>query len=126
MRRCTVEVEVVLLHVLAVVRLVVGQSKEPLLEDGIPPVPQGQGEAEALLIVGDAGQTVFAPTIGARTGMIVGEEIPGVTVFAVVLAHGAPLSLTEVRSPLLPVDLLLTCLVKPGVFGCSHQCPPVA
>src|SRR5216684_8619588 len=37
--------------------------------------------------------------------MIVGEEIPGVTRFAIVLAYGAPLSLTQVGTPLLPRPL---------------------
>ena len=76
--RRAIEVEVVLLHVLAVVALAVGQSEEPLLEDRILAVPQSHAEAEALLVVGDAGDAVFAPAVGAGAGMIVGEEVPGV------------------------------------------------
>ena len=105
MGRRAVEVEVVLLHILAVVPLAVGQSEEPLLEDRIFPVPQGQREAEALLVVGDAGQPVFAPAVGARAGLIVGEEAPGIAVLAVVLADRSPLALAEVGAPFLPVDL---------------------
>ena len=100
--RRAVEVEVVLLHVLAVVPLAVGEPEEPLLEDGILAVPQGQREAEALLVIGDAGDAVLAPAVGAGAGMIVGEEIPGIAVFAVVLAHRSPLPLAEVGPPLLP------------------------
>ena len=48
-----VEVEVVLLDVLAVVALAVGQAEQPFLQDGVPPVPQREREAEALLVVGD-------------------------------------------------------------------------
>jgi hypothetical protein len=44
-RRRTVEVEVVLLHILSMVALVVGQSEEPFLENRILAVPQGQREA---------------------------------------------------------------------------------
>jgi len=44
-----VEVEVVLFHILAVVPFAVGQSEEPLFEDGVLPVPQGQAEAEGCL-----------------------------------------------------------------------------
>ena len=77
-RRRAVEVEVVLLHVLAVVAFAVGQPEEPLLEDRILAVPQGQREAEALLVVGDAGEAVFAPAVGARAGLVVGEVVPGV------------------------------------------------
>jgi hypothetical protein len=58
-----VEVEVVLLHVLAVVALTVGQAEEPFLEDGIVAVPQGQREAEELPVVADAGEPVFTPPI---------------------------------------------------------------
>ena len=46
-----VQVEVVLLDVLPVVALAVGQAEQALLEDGVGPVPQGQGEAQALLVV---------------------------------------------------------------------------
>ena len=100
--RRAIEVEVVLLHVLAVVALAVGQPEEPLLEDRILAVPQRQAEAEALLVVGDAGDAVFAPAVGAGAGVIVGEEVPGVARFAVVLAHRAPLAFAEIRPPLLP------------------------
>src|SRR5262249_3497582 len=97
-----VEVEVVLLDVLAVVAFAVGQSKEAFLEDGILAVPQGEREAEPLLVIRDAGQAVLAPAIGPRAGLIVAEVIPGIATFAVVLAHRAPLPFAEVRSPLLP------------------------
>jgi hypothetical protein len=56
-----VEVEVALLHVLAVIALAVREAEEPLLEDGILAVPQGQGEAEELPVVGDSPQSVLAP-----------------------------------------------------------------
>ena len=119
--RRAVEVEVVLLHVLAVVPLAVGQSEEPLLEDRVLPVPQRQRKAEALLVVGDAGQPVFAPAVGARAGLIVGEEIPGVAVLAVILADRSPLALAEVGPPFLPVDLLLASLLQSCGFG-GHGC----
>ena len=38
-----------LLHILAVVSLRTGQTKEALLEDGIALVPEGEGKTEALL-----------------------------------------------------------------------------
>ena len=45
-RRRAVEVEVVLLHVLAVVALVAGQAEEALLEDRVALVPQREREAD--------------------------------------------------------------------------------
>jgi len=41
MRGRRVEIEIVLLDVLAVVALAVGELKKPFLNDGISPVPQG-------------------------------------------------------------------------------------
>ena len=63
--RRVVEVEVILLDVLPVIALAVGQAEHAFLEDRVPPVPQGQGEAEPLPVIGDAGQAVLAPAIGA-------------------------------------------------------------
>ena len=71
MGRRAVEVEVVLLDVLAVVALAVGQAEQAFLEDRVLAVPEGQGEAEPLLVVGDAGQAVLAPAVGARAGLVV-------------------------------------------------------
>ena len=120
MRRCAVEVEVVLLHVLAVIAFAVGQSEEPLLENRVPGVPEGQAEAEVLAVIGNASDPVLTPAVGARPGMIMREEIPGVPVFAVVLAHGAPLSLREVRSPLFPGDGPGAGFLEPTVFIVRH------
>ena len=47
--RRAVEVEVVLLHILAVVALAVGQPEEPLLEDRVLAVPQGQAKQRRCL-----------------------------------------------------------------------------
>ena len=107
-----VEVEVVLLHVLAVVALAVGQAEEPLLQDGVLAVPQGHAEAEQLPVVRDAREPVLTPPVGPRAGLVVAEVIPGVSGLAVVLAHRAPLALAEVGSPLLP-GLLLARLLEP-------------
>jgi hypothetical protein len=116
-----VEVEVVLLHVLAVVALAVGEPEEALFEDGILPVPQGQREAQALFVIGKAGDAVLAPAVGARAGLIVGEEIPRVSPFAVVLADRAPLPLAEVGPLFLPRDARLARLVQPLLLGDIHN-----
>src|SRR5262249_49243853 len=87
------------------------------LEDRVLPVPQGQREAKPLLVVGDAGEAVLPPAVGAGPGLVVGEVVPGVAALAVVFANGAPLPFAQVRPPLLPGDFLLSRLLKPGVFG---------
>ena len=63
---------------------------------GSLPFHRRQGEAEPLLVVGDAGQAVLAPAVGARAGLIVGEVVPGVSVPTVILPHRAPLPLAQV------------------------------
>ena len=54
MGRRRVEVEIIFLHVLAVVALGAGQSERALLEDRIALVPECERKAEALVIVRDA------------------------------------------------------------------------
>ena len=101
-RRRAVEVEVVLLHVLAVVALAVGEPEQALLQDRVALVPQRQRKAQPLLVVAESAEPVLAPPVGARARLVVGEVVPGVAVFAVVLADRAPLPLAEVGSPFLP------------------------
>jgi hypothetical protein len=102
-----VEVEVVLLDVLAVIALGPGQSEEALLEDRVLSVPHGQCQADLLLAIADAGNAVLVPPIGPRTGVIVREVLPGPAVLAVVLAHGAPGPFAQIGPPSLPVRLPL-------------------
>ena len=47
-------------------------------------------------------EPVLVPAVGARARVVVGEVVPGVAVGAVVLAHGAPRALGEVRAPAPP------------------------
>ncbi len=100
--RQVVDVEVVLLHVLAVVALGVGQTEQALLQNRVALVPQRQRQAEALLVVTDAGEAVLAPAVGPGPGLVVGEVRPRIAVVAVVLAHRPPLALAEVGPPHAP------------------------
>src|SRR4029453_2104582 len=102
----------VLLHVLAVVALGVGEAVHPLLEDRVDAVPQGQPEAQALVVVAEPGDAVLAPLVGPGAGLVVAEVAPGVAVVAVVLAHGAPLPLAQVRAPLAPRNVMLPALFQ--------------
>src|SRR5215472_8616295 len=114
--RRAVDVEVIFLDVFAVVAFAVGKSKHAFLQDGVATVPESNRETKLLLVVGEPGQPVFAPTVGARPGLIVGEVIPGISVLAVVLPYRAPLPLAQVRPPLFPRDATLTGLIKPLLF----------
>ena len=88
------------------VRLAVGEPEEAFLEDGVTLVPKGEGKAQALLVIRYPAETVLAPTIGARAGLVVAEVGPCVSVLAIILADRAPLPLAQVRSPLLPGDAM--------------------
>ena len=70
-RRRAVEIEVVLLDVFAMIALAVREPEQALLENRILSVPKSQRKAEPLLVVGDAGQAVFAPAIGAGASLVV-------------------------------------------------------
>src|SRR5206468_12529977 len=97
-----VQVPPVLLGVLAVVPLRAGQPEDALFQDGVAPVPEGQGEAQGLADVADPGQAVLAPPVRAGAGVIVGEGVPGRSSGAVVLADSPPGPLRQIRTPLPP------------------------
>ena len=119
--RRRVEVEVVLLHVLAVVSLAVGQAEQPFLEDGVLAVPQRQREAEQLAVIGDPSEPVLAPAIGPRAGLVVAEVVPRVARVAIVLPHRPPLPLREIRSPFPPRGGLGTGFLQATTLGVHLQ-----
>src|ERR1035438_6029581 len=98
-----VEVEVALFHVLPVIPLRAGETEEALLQHRVFAVPKRQREAEPALAIGDAEQPVLAPTIGAAAGMVVREVIPDRAVRRIILPHGGPLALGEIRAPAFPI-----------------------
>ena len=114
MRRRAVDVEVQLLHVLAVVALRIRQPEQPFLENRVEAVPHRERDAPVLVVVAESGNAVFAPAVGATARMIVREIVPGGAVFAVVLAHRAPLTLAEIRPPALPARAVGG--MEPGSF----------
>ena len=117
MRGRAVQVEVVLLDVLTVVPLGPGQAEHPLLQDRVSAVPKRGGEAQVLVDVADAAQAVLVPAVRPRAGVVVGEVSPRLAAGAVVLAHGAPCALREVRPPGPPRDPRFTGLVQPLLLG---------
>ncbi len=118
-----VEVEVILLDVLTVVALGVRQAEQALFQDGVPPIPQRQGQAQPLLVVADPGQAVLAPPVGPGPRLIVAEIGPGVAIIAVVLADRAPLAFTEVGPPG-PPGHTGPRLAEPGLLGRLLGCVP--
>ena len=115
--RRAVEIEVVLLDVLAVIPLAVGEAEHPLLEDRILAVPERERQAEEHLVVAESGDAVLAAQVGARAGLIVRDVVPGLDVLVQVLSNAAPLPLTEVGPPLPPGDLLAADLFEAGMFA---------
>src|SRR5690606_17306409 len=111
-----VEVPPVLLGVLAVVALGTGEPEDALLEDGVAPVPEREGEAERLPVVADAAQPVLVPPVDPGAGVIVGEEVPRGAVVAVVLPDRAPGPLGQVGAPRPPRRLPRVGGREPGPF----------
>ena len=119
MGRRAVEVIIIFLDVFAVIALAVGQAERPLLQDRILAVPQDQRKTQPLVIVTETGETILAPVIGPRAGLVVAEIVPRIPVAAVVLTDGAPLAFAEIRSPLFPGYFAVTSVVETEVF-CGH------
>src|SRR5207244_684782 len=97
------KVEVILLHILAVIAFGPCEPEEPLFQDQVLPVPERQREAEELPAVADAAQPVLVPPVSSGARVVMGEVGPCAAVRAVILAHGTPRALAEVRPPALPV-----------------------
>ena len=116
-RRDVVEVVVLFLNVLAVVALMIVETVKAFLENRIGAVPKSRCEAEMLVVVADSEDAVLAPAIRARACVFEGEVVPRRTVSAVVLAHGAPLTVAEVRSPMIPVLGTFPLSFDPGPLG---------
>jgi hypothetical protein len=74
------------------VALTATETKEPFFQDRITTIPERQRETQPLVIIGDAGETVLTPTVGSRTGVIVGEKIPDCAGCAIVFPHRPPLA----------------------------------
>src|ERR1051325_1439108 len=105
------------------ISLVASQAKEPFFQNRIATVPQCEGETDLLMTVGDARNSIFVPTVGARPRMIVREVIPGTAIRTVVFAHRAPSAFAQIWSPTLPV-----LRPSPGLFQSllfrSHRITP--
>jgi hypothetical protein len=121
MRRRAVQMEVVLLDVFAVVAFVAVQAKEPLLQDRIPAVPERERKADPLMAVGNAGEAIFVPAVGARARVVVRERVPHRAAGAVVLADGAPGAFAQVGAPALPVLGARPGLFEPQLFSRYHH-----
>ena len=136
--RQPLEVPPVLLDILAVVALRPCEPEHPLLQDRVLAVPERECEAELVADVRDARHAVLVPTVGAGARVVVREGVPGVAALGVVLAHGAPGALAQVRAPLVPgvggEEVVFGAagglgeagvLGRPGALaGCRHQVSP--
>jgi hypothetical protein len=116
-RRRGVEVEVRLLHVLAVVALGRHQAEEALLQDRVALVPEREAQAEDLVAVAEAREAVLPPAVGLAARVVVREVVPGRAVRAVVLADGAPRAIGHVRPPAPPGDEVAVQARQPFVLG---------
>lgn len=88
-RRRRIQVVIEFLDIFAVITLVASYAEEAFLENGVLAVPKRQRKAETLVIIRYAGDTVLAPAVRTRTGVVMGEVGPRIAVRRVVLADGS-------------------------------------
>src|SRR5258708_829117 len=91
-----IEIEIRLLHVLAMVSLVPCEPKQALLENRILPVPDPQSKAHPPLPVADAQQAVLAPPVSPAARVVMREVFPALACRRIVLTDRAPLTLGQV------------------------------
>jgi hypothetical protein len=63
--RGIIQVEVILLHIFAVISFAVCESEETLLEDRIIAIPECQRKAKPTLFIANPSETIFTPSVGA-------------------------------------------------------------
>mmetsp|Transcript_44993 Transcript_44993/g.104938 ORF Transcript_44993/g.104938 Transcript_44993/m.104938 type:complete len:285 (+) Transcript_44993:1202-2056(+) len=101
--RCGVQVVIELLDVLTVIPLRIRQPVEALLEDGVLAVPQRKTKAKLHGPIAPSGQAVLAPAVSHVVCRLERQVDPGVPVASIILTAGPPVSLTDVRTPPLPI-----------------------
>src|ERR1700732_961358 len=79
----SVEVVVILLHILAVIAFLIRKAEQPLFQYRVLFIPQREREANMLMTIADARDAVFTPAIRSRTSVVMGEVIPSVSARAV-------------------------------------------
>src|SRR5580704_2031366 len=99
MRRSGVEVVIMFLNVFAVISLTVREAEKPLFQNRILPIPEGQGQTEALMVVAQTANTIFAPTISTAARLVVSEIVPSGPVRTVILTNRSPLALAQIGAP---------------------------
>jgi hypothetical protein len=73
MGRCGVQVVIELLAIFSVIALRIGKAKETLFENWITPVPESEGETEPLMVIAEAGESIFAPMVSTAARLVVGK-----------------------------------------------------
>src|SRR5215472_8049775 len=100
--------------------LAVSQAKQPLLEDRIVAIPQGDRQAQQLPVIGKAADAVLAPAIGAAARLVMRKIIPRGSAGTVVLAHRPPLSLAKIRAPATPGFYAFAAFLDSLLFGANR------
>ena len=119
--RAALEMEIVLLDVLAVVALDRGEAEQPFFQDGVVAVPKSWGEDEELIAVAESGDAVLAPAVRLAPRQVVRQVAPGIAVVAVVLADSGRGAVADVGAPAAPTSDIVLDLLQAGVFARAHE-----
>src|SRR5438128_1473144 len=75
------------------------------------------------MTVADTSNPVLVPAVRSGSGVVVREVFPGIAIWTIVLANGAPGTLAQVRAPPLPVRPPLTRLFQSAFLLCHSAFP---
>src|SRR6266508_2704481 len=92
------------------ITLITRQSKQPLFQNRILSVPQCQRKTNMLLLVANARNSIFTPTVYATASMIMRKIIPGLAVFTIIFSYCPPLAFAEIGPPFSPTSLFQSLL----------------
>ena len=79
------------------------RPKDPLLQERVAPIPEGEGKTQALRSAAKTGKTILVPPAGARACVFVWEILPDLAIGTVVFTHRTPRALAEIRANRFPI-----------------------
>ena len=103
-------------YILSMVALMAGQPKKSFFDHGVFSIPKSPGYTKFLFIIRNSSNSLFSPAIGLAFGLIMSDIVPGGSIGTIILSYCTPLTIGEVRTPLLPMFLPLPVFLKPLFF----------
>jgi hypothetical protein len=86
--RRRIKVVVEFLDIFSMIALRPGDAEEPFFKHSILLIPQGKRKTKTLMVVANACNAIFSPSVSPRASVLMGEVCPSIAVPRVVFPYG--------------------------------------